>query len=435
MNSPRTAAESRPRRGAAPRRLPPWARGWLAWSAGFAVCAGIVGGGHLLWKAQRSRDLERQCRRARDAGDWNAVARLSATWAAIAPDDADPWLFNAQAAMTQNRLADADAALAHLPDGDPKTIPGLLERVDLLFGELARPFEAVRTCERILALDPRSGAAHQRLTFYYAVTLQRIRLIEQARRTIDFGCDIPETYVYLLGADWITLSNAQSINQQWLANDPDNELFLVAIARGYMSNRGLDDTDVEDDAPAEGDQPAEDVREVPEHERRLAEYLDRFPTNLELLAYFLQKASTTGDAERVVALLAQAPPEAQRDNRFWRFKGWLHSIRGESDEAEKAFREALRLHPFDWATQHQMAGILRKKGQRSDAARMATLAEAGRQLRKTILAQPDVRSIPPAVLADMAAYAANCGDDLVASRLAARVDRLRPSRPNQSPRR
>lgn len=417
------AAESRPRRdshGAKSPRLPSWARPWLAWGAGFLACAAVVGGGHLLWKSQRCRELERECRRARDAGDWNAVSRLSATWAGIAPEDADPWLYNAQAAMTQNRLADADAALAHLPDGDPKTIPGLLERVDLLFGELSQPFEAVRTCERILSLDPRTGAAHQRLTFFYAVTLQRIRLIEQARRTIAAGCDIPETYVYLIGADWITLSNTQSINQQWLSRDPDNELFLVAVARGYMSNRGLDDSEVEGTEP-----PEEEAAAVPEHERRLAEYLDRFPANLELLAYFLQKATTKGDADRVVALLAQAPPEAQLDNRFWRYKGWLHSIRGESDAAEAAFREALRLHPFDWATQHQMAGILRKKGQRSDASRMATLAEAGRQLRKTILAQPDVRSIPPAVLGEMAAYAANCGDDDVASRLGARVDRRR----------
>jgi len=424
MNAAHHAAESPPRRldrGVTPR-LPSRLRRWLAWAAGFVACAGIIGGGHLLWKSQRCRELERDCRRARDAGDWNAVARLSAIWAGIAPEDADPWLYNAQAAMTQNRLADADAALAHLPDGDPKTIPGLLERVDLLFGELAQPFEAVRTCERILALDPRTGAAHQRLTFFYAVTLQRIRLIEQARRTIAAGCDIPETYVYLIGADWITLSNTQSINQQWLARDPDNELFLVAIARGYMSNRGLDDTEVDEaDAPDDEATPA-----VPEHERRLAEYLERFPANLELLAYFLQKATTKGDAERVVALLAQAPPEAELDNRFWRYKGWLHSIRGESAEAEAAFREALRLHPFDWATQHQMAGILRKKGQRSDASRMATLAEAGRQLRKTILSQPDVRSIPPAVLGEMAAYAANCGDDEVAGRLASRVERRRP---------
>ena len=401
-------------------RTPGGSRRWLAWGAGFLVCGGIIGGGHLIWKGQRCRELARECRQARDAGDWNAVARLSAIWAGIAPEAADPWLYNAQAAMTQNRLADADAALAHLPDGDPKTIPGLLERVDLLFGELAQPFEAVRTCERILALDPRSGAAHQRLTFFYAVTLQRIRLIEQARRTIAAGCDIPETYVYLIGADWITLSNSQSINQQWLSRDPDNELFLVAVARGYMSNRGLDDSDVDAAEAPEDESPA-----IPEHERRLAEYLDRFPANLELLAYFLQKAMTKGDADRVVALLAQAPPEAQLDNRFWRYKGWLHSIRGESDEAEAAFREALTLHPFDWATQHQMAGIFRKKGQRSDASRMATLAEAGRQLRKTILAQPDVRSIPPDVLQQMAAYAANCGDDEVASLLASRVERRR----------
>ena len=78
-----------------------------------------------------------------------------------------------------------------------------------MFGQLSQPAEAVRTLERILAINPGSCDAHQRLTFYYAITLQRMKTAAETRRTIEIGCDLPETYVYLMGADWLILANTE----------------------------------------------------------------------------------------------------------------------------------------------------------------------------------------------------------------------------------
>ena len=391
--------------------------------AAVMVVIGIIALGQYVWKQQRVTSLEQECRLSRDKGDWAAVARLAAIWADVRPHDADPWIFLAQAAESQGSLQRAAEYLDKLPNIDPKTIPALLERVDLLFGDLGQPLEAAKTCERILLIDPKSIDAHQRLTFFYAVTLQRKKMVEQARKAIEASCDIPETYVYLIGADWITLSNTATVNDRWLKTNPDQELYRVASALGYVNAHGLEESISEEEAALEIDTP----RQIPEHEKRLTSYLNQFPENLGLLSYFLQQASTQGDSDTVARLLSSAPPEAQSDNRFWRFKGWLHAARGEDQEADQAFRKALELNPYDWAAQHQFAGVLRKTGHAEHAALMTQLSAEGRSLKKTILKQPDVRSIPATVLTEMAVYAAKCGDNHSANRLFARVREISQS--------
>ena len=184
----------------------------------------------------------------------------------------------------------------------------------------------------------------------------------------------------------------------------------MAAARGFVSNSGLED-EVATPEESEGGE-----RKVPEHDRRLRELLDRFPGNLELLAYFLQKATTRGDVDEVTTLLGQAPPEAEADNRFWRFKGWVHDQSDQPAEAEAAYRRALEIDPYDFATQHQLAGALRKGGKLEAAADFARLAAQGQGLRKSILQQPDVRAIPPPLLREMGGYAGECGDRDVADR-------------------
>lgn len=387
-------------------------------AVGVVAVAALIVRGIVTWNDARALRLARDCREAHQAGDYAAEERLATAWCGLRPGAAEPLFFLAQAQLGLGKQAEAAETLGRLPDGDPLTLTALGDRADLLFGDLKDPREAARTCERILALDPANGEAHRRLCFFYAATLQREKLAAEARKAIELGCETPETYVYVVGSDWLTLSNTSSVNGHWLKASPDDELFLVAAARGFVSNSGLEE-DVAGDDEADGD-----TRKVPEHDRRLKELLDRFPSNIELLAYFLQKATTRGDIDEVTALLGQAPPEAEGDNRFWRFKGWVHAQSDEPAEAEAAYRRALEIDPYDFATQHQLGGALRKGGKLDEAADFARLAAEGRRLRKAILEQPDVRAIPPPLLREMGIYAAGCGDRAVADRIASRLEQI-----------
>jgi tetratricopeptide (TPR) repeat protein len=400
---------------------------WRPWTMALGVLLVAVGGyaAHQGWIRYRVGGYSARCQAAREASDWQAMRKAAESWAALDPSNAMPWLYLAEAAEGQGDLEGTAAHLAKLPDNSPKTVAALLERSNLLFGPLNRPFEAVATCERILRINPHTPEAHQRLIFFYAATLQRTKVIAQARTAIEFNCDTPETYVYLIGADWMNLSNGYELNTRWLENHPAEELFLVAREIQYVRSRGIDEMIDEGEADA---LPAEGVRV---REKELNNYLRIFPQNTEILAYFLDRNSDDGHTGRVAEILAQAPESAVDDNRFWRFKGWLHAAQGEVELADAAYRKALLLNPFDWASQHQLAGVLRKRDSLAEVERLSQLSLEGKELRKAIVQLPDVQSVPRHVLLRMAAYVKKCGENDLARRIyAARP--LEAGKPNNS---
>lgn len=394
----------------------------------FAVLGALVLG-HRGWLALRRDGLQRASEAARAARDWETLERTALEWATVDPGAAAPLLMAAEAAVARRAIDRAADHLGRVPDDDPKAVDALLHRVDMLFGALARPFEAAATCERILAITPACGPAHQRLVFFYAVTMQRTRAAAQARRAIAAGADIPETYVYLVGSDWLNLSNTTAVTTRWLLAQPDDEVLLVAAARGDIASRGLDDS-IEGNAAAGDDAAPRDApgAATPRPDDGLRALLARFPANPELLAYFLQTAATAGDVAEVAALLARVPAASRDDNRFWRFKGWLHAARDETAEAEAAYRQALELNPFDFASRHQRALVLRKRGLAEPAASEAALAAEGRSLRRAILEQPDVGAVEPDLLRRIQRFTAASGDGEVAAQLGRRIGGL-PDRP------
>jgi tetratricopeptide (TPR) repeat protein len=289
-----------------------------------------------------------------------------------------------------------------------------------MFGQLSQPAEAVQTLERILAINPGSCDAHQRLTFYYAITLQRMKTAAETRRTIEIGCDLPETYVYLMGADWLILANTESVNTRWLTENPGTELFSVAAIRGEIANRGLEDS-LEDEATAAEGSTSELAQS---REDQLLALFAKYPDNLEALSYFLQTSQISGDVEEVTKLLASAPPAALDDNRFWRFKAWVHGTRNELAEADAAYVKARDLFPFDAVAMHEQAVIQRKLGNDAEAARLADLADRGRTLRRTILQQPSVQATSPETMVEIADFIADCGETDVATKLRTRIQQM-----------
>lgn len=395
-------------------------RPWLKIVLAVVVVTTVLLAGYQAWQSGRAYALKENCFAARQARNWAEAERLAIEWASFDPLAADPLIIAAEAAMERGNFDAAGAYLDELPDSDPKTIPALLQRVDLMFGQLSRPAEAVRTLERILTIDPGSCDARQRLTFYYAITLQRMKTAEITRTSIEMGCDLPETYVYLMGADWLTLANTESVNERWLAENPGTELFAVAAVRGEIANRGLEDSLQDEAAAAEGS-----TSELAQsREDQLRTLFAEYPDNLEALAYFLQKAQTAGDIDEVTKLLASAPQTALEDNRFWRFKAWVHGTRNELNEADAAYVEARKLFPFDAVAMHEQAVIQRKLGDEAEAARLADLADRGRTLRRTILQQPSVQATTPDTMVEIADFIADCGETDVATKLRGRVQQM-----------
>lgn len=231
-----------------------------------------------------------------------------------------------------------------------------------------------------------------------------------------------------LGADWLTFSNAYELNGRWLQDDPGNELLLVARALHYVGSAALDEA-------ASERQDESGVTKTALHEKILTEYLGRFPHNIELLSYFLIKACLNGNVKRATELLAQAPPEAVYDNRFWRFKGWVHAAQQQYSLAEAAYRHALQLNPYDWHTQHELADVMRKLKRYDEVEVLQAQGLEGKELRQAIVRLPNVTDIPTPLLRRIAAYAQTCGETMVAESLSQRISAVQGGWPAGSPQR
>lgn len=411
--------------------------GWI-----FAIGA-IIFAGSTVYRGMRVielRTLAIEASEALHAGQWQHLETVSRRWQEKDPSAGMAWLLAAQAADKLESPGRMASYIERMPDDDPNKSAALLDVATAYFGPLNRPSLGEAACLKSLELQPTNVEARRRLIFYYCMTLQRAEMIEYAREAIATGTDTPETYVYLIGADWITLSNAADYNGKWLQSPDGSENFLVAYLVHWAGATGVDAVESETDTLSEIDLSADpklqsriasllgrDIArtDVIDHKQRILECMKLYPNNLELLAFKLREAAADGASDRVSELLGQVPESAASDNRFYHYKGWLHETLGENDQAIAAYRDALRINPFDWRSQLKLAGALRLAGEELEADRLAQLAVDGKNLRETIMRLADVQTIPMSVLESMLDYCQRCGDSMVAEGLAKRVEMIR----------
>lgn len=372
------------------------------------VAPAIVWPCHRWLRQQRIHQLEIECRQAREDADWNLLGELAAEWSEIDGQSGSPWLFLAESAEGTGDAALQAEVLDKVPDDDPRCVPALEARVDLLFQKLNQPLDAVATCRRILQMDPASYEIRKRLIYFYALTLQRRELIPLIRESIQVWSEPPESYAYLFTASQLRFSNGYPTNRRWLERHPDHEKFYVACVV-YLQQ---ENSAAEVLALEPGDAVAEPT---------LKECVRRFPRNIEVLILRLEESVESGDIETVEDLLDQAPEDAGQDSRFCRYRAWLHTVHGEHEMAHAELKKSLELDPYDWRSRHQLATVLRQLKMSEEAARMATMAQTGKLLSRQIVELPTAAAITPELLARLAKYADQCDDLLVANSIRLRL--------------
>lgn len=377
--------------------------------------------GYLSYRSARVyrlRSMAFEASELRNSGKWRTLEPLAVKWGEADPTTAIPWLYAAECAEKLGSPDRMAQYLERIPSDDPRAPDLLLELATIYFGPLNQPDKGVKACERAVELAPEHREARRRLIFYYGITMQREKVIEATRGAIQVGADSQETYVYLMGANWLSFSNAYELNGKWLQSGGNDEIYGIAEALHW---RGATKND-----PSVAQLPEADRERIRKAEQveRLKKYFERFPKNPELLAFFLEESSVRGEIEEVEKLLAQVPVSAGNDNRFWHYKGWYHANLSEWNEAEKCYRKALELHPYAWRSQFDLADVLRKSGQLDQVERWSQLSLEGKDLQKTILQLPDVQSVPMEVFKRMQKYAADCGDSSVAGRMLERIQQF-----------
>lgn len=359
-----------PLRSPTPRQLMRIIR-WALIAISVIACAALSG---WMWQSSRREaiaTLSRQCKKLSVQERWGELATASAKWSGLEPGSADPWLYRAEAAKELKDWNTVVTSLDRVPRTDSRCPNALVQKAAAEFEFLNRPLDGVKTCDELLAIEPRVLIAHKQTIFFCAMTLQRAEMVRRIRQAIRVRRESPESYVYLVGASWLFGGSVYRHNTRWLEGDPDNETYQVARALQVYGTQAKAD-------PAH----AAEFEHIPQAE----ELLKKYPHNLELVAYFLNRSITDGELERVQELLQLIPKDqADGDARFWRARAWCEDTAGNLEQAEMSLRRAFKLDPYWWQIHFQLHDLLRRRGNLEESAKFLEIYKASKDLSTTIM--------------------------------------------------
>jgi hypothetical protein len=235
----------------------------------------------------------------------------------------------------------------------------------------------------------------------------------QARRAMELNCDLPETYIYLLGTDWITFSGAYELNTRWL-EEPSRRRAVPGFSSdpfcGMIS---------EDEAAEPRDELLRSRRAIAgaDGQRGFSAVSPESGT-----AGLLSSPSVHRRRRPARGRVAgSGPAAALEDNRFWRFKGWLDAATGEYETAKPPTnRRCAETRSIGAAsTSWRMccdgsASTIRSTNGRNWPWKAEPCGEKCMEL-------PDVQSAPITMMTRIAQYARDCGDNRFANCLEYRL--------------
>ncbi len=355
-------------------------------------------------------NLEQQCTALAAEADWAGLELVSRQWTELDPQAADAWLNLAEAVQQQGRLVETITYLLQVPQQDPKARHAFLYASEMQLGEARQPSAGIETLALLRTMAPAAEQVRSKLISLFAMTLQRERMIEEIRDAIRYRAEPPEAYVYLMIADHLSFTNGFQLNTQWLAAEPDSELFAVARSLQLADTlRKLEKTSPETEIQREA------------AERELETLRTRYPQNRTLILAALRAAIDEEDIDRAGQLLNTLPETLQPDSLSLRYSGWHLMKTGKAAAAEQAYLQSIRLHPLDWHAWHELAIVLRQQARLTDAEAAAELAIIGKEIRKDCMALPDAARANRELLARMLSYSAAVGASDVAAAIRLRL--------------
>jgi tetratricopeptide (TPR) repeat protein len=373
---------------------------------GCLVVAAISVVSYAGWKWQMTRQFRQRCDSARLAQDWRTQRKIAGEWAAWDPLNGTGWWYAAEAAQKLDDLEDMAQCLGNVPSTDPNALVAVVEKANLEWTALNQPVEALQTSLKVLSINPRILEIQSRVVSFYAMNLQRVPMIKSIRTAMAARVEPQESYVYLVMADNLSFGNGAAMNSRWLSGAPDEVRFKVGLAVNTA-------TSLSQNASLEGVAQADEWNR--EALKQLQWFHETLPHDPVLLGYLMHRAYQAADVDQMGELLQLVDDSSVEDHMVWVYRGWYYQMLQKWPEAETAIREALRLYPISPLAHHEYAKVLRAT-QRPEAevVQQQKLAAIGRELRSTVQRSKSAVEVSPQLLKDIAQYAEECGDRLIA---------------------
>ena len=395
---------------------------WLAF-----LSISLVGLGLLAYQWQNSseaRRLEEACSFAKDSQDWPKLEQFAVKWGLLQPTRFEPFILAAQAAEQLGDKARTAAYLLEMPTNAP--VPILLQLSYIQYQDLYDPVGSIKTCERVLQREPKNSEAHERLLFFWTMARNTPKIRQEANRGIREGSATIVTYAYLFGAEKLRFKDALETNRRWLAKSPKEELFLVPAVLSHISLLARS----EPNNPTEEADLLEMRMKVDSDLKRLSE---DFPSNREVIAARMEREMERGNDEAVEKMLNTGAQKMDDDNRLWRARAWLHSLRGENPKAKEACDEAIRLVPMDWQAYLLRATVFRQLGNLAAAEKDSKIGYEGSELTQQLNSSSKVFSLESNFYERLASFAELCDQSKIATNIRVQLKNYVPSVTSNQP--
>lgn len=353
---------------------------------------------YRLLTTKSDDEFRNLCKELRENESWPKLVECASEWSKTTEIPDEAILFLAEAEFELGSPVRAIEYLLSVPEESSRCFPALIAACDLQFGELNRPMDGVATLERMIKKTPSSISSRQRLIFFYAMTLQREKMLDAIFDAIRAKAEPPDGYAYLMIAEELSFSNGFTKNSEWLKSDPDSELF--SVARTVQLLNGLESSD-----SPQNNQALIRCRETYQG------LLKQYPQNSTLLEAEISRAAAEFDLAKVQELINQATDP--KTSVILRWQGWVSFQNDEFQQSLAALKQSLEAFPLDWEAWHQLSACKRRLGDTEGASSAAQIAIVGKAIRKTVLQLENVSAISPETLKSMASYTASCGMDEV----------------------
>lgn len=398
-----------------PRRGPFRSPGVLTLGiAGVVGLTALVGGSWAAFGVWQERSLIAAKTAARERRDWPAYQQAAAQWRERRPDSVEALLELAEAAQRNHDLETMVASFEAVPANHRNAIGAWSEAVDACLSGLQQPLRAAALCRRILEKEPAAGRAHQRLIFFYSLTLQRQLLTKQIREAIARRCEPRESYPLIVMSNGLLFSDGWQVVRNWLPSAPDDENLLVAAAlhRAWQS--------------------PDNPLDMPHQPLGYLDGIDyatkKYPANVEILSFNAARLQQAVDVDGVRNLLAQLPaenlPQLQSDSRIARCFAWVSLQDDDFAAAAKHGELATQLDPYDWQARFLYSEAVRRLRHPELAVRQADLSMRGKMLEKKLTTMAKPNEYDRSLLQEIADYASQVGDEVVAAGALARLAEL-----------
>lgn len=325
--------------------------------------------GLYQWRESARQLLVKQCQQLQAEKNWNELRKSADQLARIEPASAEPWIYKAAACEETKDFEGMIAAIDRVGETNPRFGELHVRKLLAEFRELNRPLDGLKTCDRILEVNPLVMKAHEESINFCVLTLQRAEMVRRIRRAIICRRERPEDYVFLATASWFVHSGVFSANSSWLKSNPV-EVFAVAQAVPVYLSHGKTGEN------------AEKFADVPPVEQ----LFNRYPENLELLNYLIQNYIDFGNMKAAETLLDRVPKtkDAENDARLWRARSVCQDAKGDLPAAAESLQQSLRCDPYWWKVHYELHQIYHRMGQQELADRLHAIYEAGRPAAESI---------------------------------------------------